>query len=88
MIPISEKDISRVFGKAFLLEKKENGFDAFYLFKKRSGATLYWFIMGDKNNAKTIVRRLRSDIILSKLLGVDNKFEQEYEAWEKVLEKS
>lgn len=85
MIPISEKDISRIFGKAYLNEKKASGIDAFYLFKKREGASLFWFIMGDKNNKKTIVRRLRSTINLSKLLGVDDKFEQEYESWEKIL---
>ncbi len=88
MIPVSEKDVSRIFGNVYLKEQKAKGFDAFYLFKKREGASLYWFIMGDKNDRKTIVRRLRSDIVLGKLLGVEDKFEQEYEAWEKILKKT
>jgi len=88
MIPISNKDISRIFGNAYLKEQKAKGFDSFYLHRKREGASLYWFIMGDRNNRKAVVRQIRSTIILGKLLGVEDKFEQEYEAWEGILNKT
>ncbi len=88
MIPVSDKDISRIFGNAYLKEQKRKGHESFYLYKKREGASLLWFIMSDKSNRKSIVRRIRSNIILGKILGVEDKFEQEYDTWINILAKT
>jgi hypothetical protein len=88
MIPVSNKDVSRIFGKAYLQELKEKGFEDFNIFKKRDGASIYWLLLGHKKGQRTVIRRIRSLIVLSKIFGVEDKFEQEYDAWIEILKKT
>jgi len=88
MIPISDKDMSRVFGKQYFLSKKEKGFTEFYLEKNVQGNSTFWYLKGKQYGKITIVRKIRSQIILGNILGVPDKFGVEYDEWMKILNKT
>ena len=88
MIPISDKDMSRIFGAKYFQNLRESGFDEFYLEKIEQGASNFWYIKGKKYGKITIVRKIRSEVILGKILGVQDKFSKEYDEWEKIVGKN
>lgn len=83
MIPISNRDIARAFGRAWLDEQKEKGNTEFFLQKRMESSEKKWFIL---NNKGRIAKRTRSDLVLGKLLGCDGHIEQSYDEWVKIFQ--
>lgn len=84
MVRISEKDFIRAFGKEIFYKlKNKDGISKLFLNKEIKDNSICWFIYGEMpDKTKKVIKRVRSHIVLSKLLGDDN-FEKEYSILEK-----
>ncbi len=84
MVPISTKDMKRAFGAEWVDKKLDEGVHEFFLVKRVIGNEKKWFIL-DQNHK--IIKRTRSKIVLSKVLGTETHHEGVYEEWIKILNK-
>jgi len=79
MIEVSSQDISRAFGKSWTEDKIMSGVTSFYLLRIEQYGEIKWIILDQR---KRILKRIRSKIVLGKILGVEETdVEKGYEIW-------
>lgn len=85
MVPISTKDVIRAFGETWHKEHLAKSNNDFFLVKRKQKGVLIWLVVNKKHD---VLRRVRSNIVLSKLIGTEDQFEFVYEEYMKALAKT
>ena len=85
MVPISKKDITRAFGDTWVNETSKKADGEYFLVKRHQKGVLTWLVVNKRHD---VLRRVRSHVVLSKILGTEDQFEFVYDEYVKALRKT